>query len=89
MVFFLENLSNMAPLNMGTIICGKVNTMIYMAKKRAEEVKSNIIRLMAKPERELPIMDTTLPKVIIVKSLVQRGLGLCILFFFIGQTLTL
>ena len=33
---------------------------------------SSTIRLMAKPDMEFPNMETTLPSVIMVKSLVQR-----------------
>jgi hypothetical protein len=33
------------------------------------------MRLMAKPDMAFPNMDTTLPRVMMVKSLVQRGEG--------------
>ena len=51
-----------------------------MAYRNVDRETSRTIRLMAKPDMEFPNMETTLPKVMMVKSLVQRGLLFLVVF---------
>ena len=71
MVFLLENLSISGPARRGAAIWGSVYTKRKTAYRSVDCAKSRTKRLSANPERELPIIETTEPMVIIEKSFVQ------------------
>ncbi len=59
------------PANKGITILGIILITMNKENKNVELVKSSTIKPTAKPETELPSIDTTVPIVIIVKSRVH------------------